>query len=79
LRSLTRLLGTSPSGIGYTIERAELTGRENKYRLIDSFTEIPKDVPLLAKCTLYPCPLSPSTNQYQLKVDSTTTASRGCL
>lgn len=30
----------------------------------------------LAKCTLYPCSLSASTNQYQLKADSTTTPSR---
>jgi hypothetical protein len=53
LTDLIRLLGTSPSGIGYTIERGELIAKDNeaprsklqgisaktnKYQLIDSFT-----------------------------------------
>ena len=38
LTYLIRLVGKSPSGIGYTIERAELTPKDNKYQLIDSFT-----------------------------------------
>ncbi len=35
LIDLIRLLGTSPSGRGYTIERAEVTIKDNKYQLID--------------------------------------------
>ncbi|MEE9503476.1 MAG: hypothetical protein V3V48_15485, partial [Candidatus Aminicenantaceae bacterium] len=42
MTDLIRLLGTSPSGIGFTIERAEVTAKDNKYQLIDSFTEILK-------------------------------------
>ena len=38
LTDLIRLLGPSLSGIGYTIERAEVTTKDNKYQLIDSFT-----------------------------------------
>ena len=38
LTYLIRLVGTNPSGIGYTIERAEVTTKDNKYQLIDSFT-----------------------------------------
>ncbi len=30
-----RPVGTSLSGIGYTIERAELIAKDNKYQLID--------------------------------------------
>jgi hypothetical protein len=37
LTDLIRLPGRSPPGIGYTIERAELTTKDNKYKLIDSF------------------------------------------
>jgi hypothetical protein len=35
LTDLIRVLGASPSGIGYTIESAELTLKDNKYQLID--------------------------------------------
>ncbi len=35
LTYLIRLLGTSRSGIGYTIERAEMIAKDNKYQLID--------------------------------------------
>ncbi len=38
LIDLIRLFGTNPSGIGYTIERAEVIAKDNKYQLIDSFT-----------------------------------------
>jgi len=33
-----RLVGTSPSGRGYTIERGEVIAKDNKHQLIDSFT-----------------------------------------
>jgi len=36
LDRFARLLGMSPSGIGYAIERAEVTAKDNKYQLIDS-------------------------------------------
>jgi len=45
LTDLIRLLGTSPFGIGYTIERAELTAKDNKYQLIDSFTKLCQNAP----------------------------------
>ena len=35
LTDLIRLVGTSPSGIGYTIEKVEVTAKDNKYQLID--------------------------------------------
>jgi len=35
LADLIRLVGTSPSGIGYTIERAQVIAKDNKYQLID--------------------------------------------
>jgi hypothetical protein len=35
LTYLIRVLGPSPSGISYTIERAEITAKDNKYQLID--------------------------------------------
>ncbi len=35
LDRFVRLLGTSPSGIGYTIESVEVTTKDNKYQLID--------------------------------------------
>ena len=38
LDTFVRLVGTSPSGIGYSVERAELIAKDNKYQLIDSFT-----------------------------------------
>jgi hypothetical protein len=38
LTDLIRLLVPSPYGRGYTIERAEVIARDNKYQLIDSFT-----------------------------------------
>jgi hypothetical protein len=38
LTYLIRLFGTSPSGIGYTIGRAEVITKDNKYQLIDSLT-----------------------------------------
>jgi len=38
LTDLIRLVGTSPSGIGCTIERAEVIAKDNKYQLVDSFT-----------------------------------------
>ncbi len=47
LTDLIRLVGTSRSGIGYTIEKAELIAKDNKYQLIDSFTEILKHLLLL--------------------------------
>jgi hypothetical protein len=46
---LIRLLGASPSGIGYSLERAEVTAKDNKYQLIDTFTEILKYLPLFSK------------------------------
>ena len=36
LIDLIRLLGTSPSGIGYSLERAQLIAKDNRYQLIDS-------------------------------------------
>ena len=38
LTYVIRLIGTSPSGIGYRIERSEIIAKDNKYQLIDSFT-----------------------------------------
>jgi len=35
LTDLIRVVGTSLSGIGYTIERAEVIAKDNKYQLID--------------------------------------------
>ena len=35
LTDLIRLFGTNPSGIGYTIERAEVIAKDNNYQLID--------------------------------------------
>ena len=35
LTYLIRLFGTSPSEIGYTIERVEVIVKDNKYQLID--------------------------------------------
>jgi len=40
-------VGTSPSGIGYSLERAEVIAKDNKYQLKDSFTEILKHLLLL--------------------------------
>ncbi len=37
LIDLIRLVGRSPPGIGYTIERAELIAKDNKNQLIDSY------------------------------------------
>ena len=38
LTDLIRLVGTSPSGIGYSLARAQLIAKDNKYQLIDLFT-----------------------------------------
>jgi hypothetical protein len=38
LTDLIRFLGTGPSGIGSSLERAEVIAKDNKYQLIDSFT-----------------------------------------
>ncbi len=38
LTDLIRVLGASLSGICYTIVRAEVISKHNKYQLIDSFT-----------------------------------------
>ncbi len=37
LDRFVRLFGMIPSGIGYSIERAELIAKDNKYQLKDSF------------------------------------------
>ena len=37
LTYLIRLVGASPYGGGYTLERAEVIAKDRKYQLIDSF------------------------------------------
>ncbi len=49
LIDLIRLVGTSPSGIGYTIERAEVVAKDNKYQLIDSFTKMLQNAPTFGR------------------------------
>jgi len=38
LIDLIRPVGTNPSGIGYSIERAQVIAKDNNYQLIDLFS-----------------------------------------